>query len=353
MSALPERFRNLAGQRLLVTGAAGFLGGHLFRRLASYGLDVVGTVMHPDEAEALRAEGLAAEVLDLADDASWDGLLRGFDVVFAVAAMFQEVEHGEGAYAKVNIDGARKLAETAARVGVSRFVHCSTVGVHGDVREIPATEQTSFNPMDEYHRTKLEGERAVLDLAASGAGGMTVVVNRPAMAYGPGARRMLKLFRWVLSGRFVMIGSGKVLAHLDYVEDQTESFLRCAVAPGESVHGEAFNIASGAPLTLNELVRLIAEAGGVEPPRWRVPFGPVWAAAWACESVCRPLGVRAPLFRRRVDFFHHNRAFDLGKAERLLGYRSRWDHERGIAESIDWYRKHGYLDLPEAQLGGA
>lgn len=216
----------LAGRKILVTGAAGFIGGHLFRRLADLGVDVTGTVLFPEEAEILRSRGYRAEVLDLASATSWDALLDGVDVVFNVAARFQETEDSEEGYDLVNHRGALRLAETAARVGVSRFVHCSTIGVFGDVKEIPATENTPFNPMDLYHRTKLDGELAILDLARrSNPGGMTITVNRPAMVYGPTDRRMLKLFRMILGGRFLMIGSGKVLAHLGHIEDQTESFL--------------------------------------------------------------------------------------------------------------------------------
>lgn len=339
---LPQRFAALEGRRLLVTGAAGFIGGALFERLAGYGLDVVGTVLEPREAEAIRARGLRSEVLDLADDGSWDELLRGIDVVFNVAACFQETELGEAAYDRVNNLGALKLAETAVRCGVGRFVHCSTVGVHGDVKVIPATEETPFNPMDLYHRTKLAGELSILELGRSlPADGMAVTVNRPAMVYGPGDLRMLKLFKRILDGSFRMIGSGKVLAHLGYIEDQTDSFLLSATAARERVHLEAFNIASGDPLSLNELARLIADKGGVKLARLHVPVAPVWLAGALCELLWKPTGRRPPLFRRRVGFFTHNRAFDLTKARERLGYESSWSHADGVEATIRWYRERG------------
>ena len=179
--ALPERYAPLAGQRLLVTGAAGFIGGALMRRLAGYGLDVRGTVWRAAEAEALRAQGFQIEVLDLLSDAPFDSQVAGIDTVFHAAAMFQEVEYGEPTYLKANRDGALKLCKAAATAGAGRFVHCSTVGVHGDVKEVPCTELTPFNPMDPYQRTKLAGEIAILDFAGTlPADGMVVTVNRPA-----------------------------------------------------------------------------------------------------------------------------------------------------------------------------
>lgn len=341
---LPGGYRDLTGRKILVTGAAGFIGGALFKRLAEYDLDVVGTVLHGHEADELRSRGYNAEVLDLASEESWDGLLSGIDVVFNIAALFQETEQGESMYYKVNVDGTSKLVQTAARCDVKRFVHCSTVGVHGDVKEIPCTEDSPYNPMDEYHRTKLEGELAVLEFARTlPDDGMIVTVNRPAMVYGPGDLRMLKLFSTIAAGRFVMIGSGRVLAHLGYIDDQVDSLLLCGVKPREAVHLEAFNIASGSYITLNELAASIARAAGSRIPKFRIPVAPVWLAGLLCELVCRPIGMKPPIFRRRVGFFTHNRAFDLSKARQALGYVSRVDHDGGIRATLDWYKRHGFI----------
>ncbi|MDX1541828.1 MAG: NAD(P)-dependent oxidoreductase [Geminicoccaceae bacterium] len=339
-----EPIAQLRHKRLLVTGAAGFIGGALMRRLAAAGCKVTGTVLYPHEAETLRREGHRAEVLDLASDEPFDRFVADTDIVFHIAAMFQETEHGEELYEKVNATGALRLCEAAARTGVERFVHCSTVGVHGNVKETPCRETSPYNPMDHYHRTKLQGERAILEFARTlPADGMVVTVNRPAMVYGPGDLRMLKFFRAILQRRFYMIGSGEVLAHLGYIDDQTESFLLSATAPREQVHLEAFNIASDEPITLNEMARTVADVGGVEIPRLHIPVLPVWLAGLICEMAWKPFGRRPPLFRRRVGFFTHNRAFDLTKARERLGYTSNWDHRRGIAETIAWYRAQGLV----------
>lgn len=342
--ALPAEFAALEGKKLLVTGAAGFIGGALFKRLSEYGLDVVGTVLYDSEAAALRDQRYRAEVLDLAADDDWDPLLKDIDVVFNIAALFQETEQGESMYHKVNVDGTLKLVQTAQRCGVQRFVHCSTVGVHGDVKDIPCTEQSPYNPMDEYHRTKLKGELAVLDYARTlPDDGMIVTANRPAMVYGPGDVRMLKLFQTIAAGRFIMIGSGRVLAHLGYIDDQVDSLLLCGVRPREDVHLEPFNIASGDYITLNELVAAIARASGARIPGFKIPVAPVWLAGLVCELACRPFGIKPPIFRRRVGFFTHNRAFDLSKARDKLGYESKVDHDEGIRLTIEWYRQHGFI----------
>jgi len=341
---IPDWFRALVNKRILVTGAAGFIGGALFRRLQAHGCDVTGTVLCPHEADAIGRGGGKAEVLDLASDVPFDRYVREIDVVFHLAAMFQETEHGEAMYRRVNETGALKLCQAAAAARVERFVHCSTVGVHGDVQEMPCKEASAFNPMDLYHRTKLAGELAILEFAKTlPAGGMVVTINRPAMVYGPGDMRMLKFFKAILSRRFVMIGSGEVMAHLGYIDDQVDSLILCAVAPREKVHLEAFNIASDRPVTLNELARLVADYGGVKIPKWHIPVFPLWLAGLACEVIWAPLKRRPPLSRRRVGFFTYNRAFDLSKAEAHLGYIRRWDNKAGIAKTIDWYREKGLV----------
>jgi nucleoside-diphosphate-sugar epimerase len=332
--------RPLAGKRLLVTGAAGFIGGALFRRLCDYGCDVTATVLYPHEADAIRDQGGKAEVLDLAGDAPFDPHVRDIDIVFHLAALFQETGHREAMYRMVNETGALKLCQAAAAADVGRFIHCSTVGVHGDVKEMPCKETSPFNPMDRYQRTKLAGELAILKFGSTlPADGMVVTVNRPAIVYGPGDLRMLKLFKAILRHRFVMVGSGEVKAHLCYIEDQIDSLILCAIAPREKVHLEAFNIASDLPITLNELARLVAAGGNVTVPRWHFPIFPVWLASVACEAIWAPFEAPLPLFRRRVAFFTRNRAFDLGKAGEHLGYVSRWDNPTGIATTIDWYRE--------------
>lgn len=263
-SPLPDQYKDLVGKKLLVTGAAGFIGGTLIKQLMEYQLDVVGTVLDEEEAVVLRRQGYRVNVLNLASDKSWDQLLQGIDIVFNIAALFQEVENTEEMFRQVSVSGTLKLVKAADKAGVERFVHYSTVGVHGHVKQIPCTVETPCNPMDGYHRTKLDGELAVLNYAKTLADGcMIVTVNRPAMVYGPGDTRMMKLFKAINSGNFMMIGSGDVLAHLGYIDDQVESLILSGVSSREKVHQEAFNIASGHPVTLNELAATIADAAGV------------------------------------------------------------------------------------------
>jgi len=164
---------------------------------------------------------------------------------------------------------------------------------------------------------------------------------RPAGIYGPGDRRFLKLFRTVARRTFRMIGSGDTLYHMTYVDDLVNGILLAGQVPGAV--GEVFTIAGPQYTTLRELVDHLADALGVPHPRGRIPYAPVHALAVACEKVSRGLGVSAPIYPRRVEFFAKDRAFDISKARRLLGYEPEVDLPEGLARTAAWYRANGLL----------
>ena len=112
---------------------------------------------------------------------------------------------------------------------MTRLVHCSTVGVHGDIEHPPANEDAPLRPGDVYQRTKVEGERIAREAAART--GLPVTIARPSGIYGPGDRRLLKLFKGVARGRFVVLGSGDIFYHLTYIDDLVEGFRLCGEVP--------------------------------------------------------------------------------------------------------------------------
>jgi nucleoside-diphosphate-sugar epimerase len=325
--------------RVLVTGATGFTGGHLARALQRRGDLVRALVRDPSKARALAEQGIALEGGDLADASALDRATRDIDVVYHIAALYREAGLPDETYRAINAVAARTLIEAAGRNRVRRVVHCSTVGVHGDVEHPPANEDAPLRPGDVYQRTKLEGEEVAR--AAGAATGVEVVVVRPTGIYGPADRRLLKLFRGVARRRFVILGSGQIYYHLTYIDDLVEGFRLCGEVP--AAVGRTYILAGGEVTTLNELVSRIAAQAGVKPIRWHLPVWPFWLAGAACETICAPFGIEPPIYRRRVDFFTKSRAFDITRARQELGYSPAVGLTEGIRRTLDWYRRKGWL----------
>jgi nucleoside-diphosphate-sugar epimerase len=326
--------------KALVTGASGFTGSHLARHLLASGYTVRALVRRSSSLAALEGLDVELAYADLAAAEPLDHVVRGTDTLFHVAALYRAENVSRQAFWDVNVEATRRLLEASERAGVRRFVHCSTVGVQGDIKHPPATEDAPYSPGDRYQESKRDGELLALDWFRTRRVAGSVV--RPTGIYGPGDLRFLKLFRMIDNGTFRMLGSGEILYHLTYVEDLAEG-LRLA-GEQEAALGEVFTIGGEGYVTLNQLVAKIAAAlGRPVSGHAHLPVWPVWLAGFACELLCRPFGIAPPLYRRRVDFFTKSRAFDIGKAKRLLGYQPRVSLEEGLRRTAAWYRERGLL----------
>lgn len=325
--------------RVLVTGATGFTGGHLARALAARpGYGVRALVRRPDRAAGLAAGGVEVLAGDITDAGAVAAAVQHVDVVYNIAALYREAGLPASAYRAVNAEAPAALVESAAAAGVGRVVHCSTVGVHGDVERPPANEESPLRPGDLYQRTKLEGERLARN--AADRAGVALTIVRPTGIYGPGDRRLLKLFRNVVRRR-PLLGNGEIYYHLTYIDDLVEGFRLAGEHPAAA--NRTYILAGGQVTTLNELVGLIAAAAGTRPPSLHLPVWPVWAAGAVCEAVCAPFGIEPPLYRRRVDFFTKSRAFDIARARRELGYDPQVGLREGLRRTLEWYRREGWL----------
>ena len=325
--------------RVLVTGAAGFTGSNLVKRLVADGVTVRGLVRNGRGTQWMNDLGVEPSVGDLRDPDSLADAAAGVEIVYHIAAEFRRGKATRGELWETNVEGTRNVIRAAEDAGVSRFVHCSTVGVYGDVKQPPADEASAFHPGDDYQESKLAAEEVVREAMQSGP--MTLVVARPAGIYGPGDTRFLKLFRSIRRRRFVMVGSGKTLYQLVYIDDLAEGFVRCAAH--STPNGSDYILAGDEIVTLNELVGMIAEILEVPAPRARVPFKPVYWASTLMEYASKPFGISPPLYRRRVDFFRKNRAFSIEKAERELDFHPQVDLRTGLRATAEWYAAQGLL----------
>lgn len=330
----------MSGGRVLVTGAGGFTGLALARTLAAQGRPVRGLVRRAASAPELSAAGVEVIGADVRDESAVRSALRDVDLVYHLAAVFRRAGVPDSEYRTVHVDATRMLIEAAADAGVRRVVHCSTVGVHGDVQgDAPATEDAPFHPMDIYQRTKLEGESMARETGRRI--GMQVTVVRPGPIYGPGDRRLLKLIGGVARRRFRLLGSGRPRFQMVYVDDLIDGMV--LAGNRAEADGRTYILTGAEAPTLTELVNEIAEVANVPPPRVRLPVWPFWLLGAACEAVCIPLRIEPPLFRRRVKFFTSNRWFDTSRARRELGFAPKVGLHEGLERTLDSYRRLGWV----------
>lgn len=323
-------------RRILVTGGGGFLGEHLVEALVKRG-DAVRTFNRSPAPEGQPA-GVEHLRGDVRDRAAVETAVADVQAVFHLVSNFRSAASDADAH-DINVQGTVNVLESARSAGVERVVHCSTIGVHGSVLEVPANEETAFNPGDAYQSTKLEAEQWVWQFHRES--GLPVSVVRPISLIGPRDRRMLKLFRMIKRGRFVMLGEGSANFQPAYVDDVVQGFLLC-MERDEAV-GEAFIVGGEEYLPLRDLVVEIAGLLGVPPPRLRLPMAPVSWAATLCEAIFPPLGVEPPLHHRRLSFYRNQRAFSIAKAQRLLGFEPRVGLRDGLTRTIRWYDEQGWL----------
>lgn len=325
--------------RVALTGASGYTGGRLLAALAQRGDAVSALVRARSLTPELRASGARLVEGDLFDEAALARLVAGADAVLHVAAVYRTAGHPDSYYRDVNVGGTERLLEAAARAGLRRFVHTSTVGVHGDVQRPPADEAAPFAPGDIYQQTKAEAE--VLALEFGKRRGLDVAVVRPGAIYGPGETRLLKLFRAIARGRYAIVGSGRSFYHPVYIDDLVQGFLLALEHP--AAPGEAFIIAGPRYVSQNDLAALVARHTGGRVLPFHVPARPIQWAGDLVEAVCVPFGIDPPLHRRRVDFWTKSRAFSIDKARRVLGYAPRVDLDEGVARTVAAYRAAGWL----------
>lgn len=326
--------------RVLVAGGTGFTGSHLVRRLLDRGHEVV--VLDNQKGlfyEELLARNATIELGSITDKAFVERVVKGCELVHHLAAAFRELNVPDRYYWAINVEGTRYLADAAFRAGVRKFVYCSTQGVHGDIQNPPGNEESPIAPEDYYQLTKYEGEKVVREYVEKG---LDAVILRPTAIYGPGdPGRFLILFRLVKRGSFVMFGNGRTYYHPLYVDNLVDAFELASERDG--IRGQTFIIGDARYYSLNDLVPQVAESMDVPIRIWHLPFWPLWAAAIACETAYTPLRLTPPLFRRRVAWFRQNRAFDISKARRSLGYEPRIDLGTGLRRTAEWYTAHRYL----------
>ena len=337
--------------KILITGATGFIGSHLAKDLIEKGARIKCLVRRssPDAAVQFLSE-LGAELVtgDLTDGETLGQAVKDVNVVFHLGGGGR-MDTPEDICHKINVGGTRNLLEACLQQGdAERFVHISTCGVMGNIQNPPADETYPYQPENmAYSRAKTEAEKVALSFKDR----LPVTVIRFPLVYGTplidgdlsqieGVTPMSMIFSAVQKGRWVYFGDGMTLTHAIHVNDVVHG-VELAAEKGKT--GEVYILADEKAVPMRTLVEISARALDVPAPKRHIALPVAKAMALAMELAAW-LTRRKPLLTREVvRGFTATRAFDTSKARLELGFRPTITLEMGIQETVKHYQARGLI----------
>lgn len=328
------------GSRVLITGATGFTGSMLVKKLIEQGIEVVAIARPSSNLQPFKElpiQWLQGDVFnpDLIEEA-----VQGTNYIFHMVTPFREAKSPEISYHNVHVASTQLLAKVALKqTSFRRFVHVSTIGVHGHIENPPGDENSPLKPGDLYQETKLEGELWIRKFSQKT--GLPVTVVRPAGIYGPGEKRLLKIYKMVISGWVPAIGDGSNLLHFIHVDDLTNFLILSAI--DDRAKGEIFICGSKQSISFREMVELIGNYYQVKPRIINLPAAPIFALGDFFETICLPFGIEPPIYRRRLAFYTKNRSFRTNKMQEILNFKPIHEDKNGLLDLAQWYIDRGWI----------
>jgi nucleoside-diphosphate-sugar epimerase len=322
--------------RCLLTGASGFIGGHLAKRLHQSGYELRCLVREHSDTTRLPQE---AELItgDLARPDTLRHAAEGCRFVVHCAALVSDWATTKE-IARVNVEGTRNLLASAATADIERFVHISSTDVYGH----PGTPNTDerHEPArlsNWYSKTKAQAEREVRDSS------LATTIVRPATVYGPGSKDVIgEIARAIRGGHMLLIGAGHTDAGLCYVENLIDATM--LAMRHERAAGETFNVTDGLDVTWRALTADLAQGLDARPPRFSLPYPVAYGLGALMEHGYRALRTAThlttpPLLSRQaVQVLGVDQSFSNEKARELLGWEPRFGYREGLEATLDWLR---------------
>jgi len=329
-------------RRFLITGATGFVGGHVAEAAAARG-DSVSTIARAEsDTGLLNRLGATIHRGDITDPDVVRRAVEGADVIVHCAAKVGDWGPVEE-YRAVNVDAMRSLLEACHNRPLHRFVHMSSLGVYA-ARHHHGTDETEPPPprhMDGYTQTKVEAEHLALD--AHRLHGTPVVVLRPGFIYGPRDRTVLpRLAENLRAGRVRYIGDpDKALMNTIHVANLVDAVFLAVDNP--KAVGQVYNLTDGERVSKRKFFGTIAQGLGTPPPGRPVPLFLAKLAARIVEGRARRRGKKeAPrVTQARIKLLGLNLDFSIEKARRELGYSPKVNFDQGMNETLEWFKTSG------------
>jgi nucleoside-diphosphate-sugar epimerase len=321
----------------LITGATGFIGGHIAEACVQRGITVCTIARPSSDTALLERWGVTVLRGDAADPEVIRRAVDGVDVVVHCAAKVGDRGPVEE-YRAVNVEGLRRLLDACKGRPLRRFVYLSSLGVY-EPRHHYGTDETeppSFNHLDGYTLSKAEAEQVVWPYVTEH--GVPIVVLRPGFVYGPRDKAVLpRLIERLRIGRLHYLGGEQRLLNAIYVGNLVDAVF-LAIDHPQAV-GQVYNLTDGERITKERFISTIADAMGYKRPRQLLPR---WLAAILAKILLRQIrragaSGKARLTAAQYKFMQLNLDFNIDKAKRELGYQPRVPFDEGMRTTMAWY----------------
>ncbi len=327
----------------LITGATGLLGSHIAAKLRAAGQDVRALVRPDSDTGFIDSIGVEKAIGDITDRDSLAKAMDDVDIVYHVAARVGDWGPWRE-FVAVTIDGTRNMVEAAARAGVKRFLHISSISAYGHpdgdglVLDESAPLGYNLHKWSYYSRAKVEAEKIVW--AAHEKGDLSVTVIRPSWLYGERDRAsMPRLTRAIRAGKAKLVGDGANRLNLTYAGNEADGCI--LAAESARADGQAYNLCNDGAITQAEYLNKIAAKIGAKPVTKKVPYKVAYGAAFMMELFGHMFGRKTPPLVTRYSVWLIGRRvfFSSDKIERELGYSPAVGYDEGIARAVDWALK--------------
>lgn len=331
--------------KILITGAAGFIGSHLVDLLLQEGVPVnkIRLFIPKDESLSnLPKEKFDIVRGDIRDKTTVKAAMQGIDIVYHLAARIDFNGKTYEDYKDVNVDGTQNLLDECSK-NIKKFIFFSSIGVFG----LPAGIGDIIN-WDENHpktytnfygESKWEGEKRVMEV--HNKKGLPYAIIRPASVYGPREKGpTLALYKAIKNHQFIMLGNGLNKMHYVYVTDLVKA---ARLAEKSSEKTGDYIIGGSEPTTLKEIVSDIAESINEKIPNFYLPKNLALILSYAMDFTGKLFGIKSPLFPSRVKTMTTNYFYNINKAKKKLGYNPKVNFRKGAMLTGRWYTQNNLL----------
>lgn len=336
--------------KVLITGATGFIGSRLAKRLTRDGFVVIclaRKISSKERVKQLTKLGTKIYYGDVADENSLKDLPTDVDVVYHLAALIDHSFTSYRPYYQANVVGTQNLAKRFLNSGVKKFIFTSSIAAIGLAKTETGfiNEEVRCNPITFYGKSKLEAEKLLFHYYKDFK--FPIMILRPPTVYGPGGKdgflETVKFVKRKIEKRrpIFYVGRGTALTSLCYIDNLIDALI---LAMKSKSIGEVFHIDDGRPYSNKEILGTISITLNGKPVEIYVPKAFLYALACVSEFLDNTLKISIRgLSREKLKTLSTSMAFDISKAGKYLGYNPTSNFKKLVEKTVAWYKESNLL----------